>query len=96
MKLSLPDLGRDARWGLLATGAATVSGIAARKLLEAAWRRSRGEAPPKNPASSGVGWTDALAWTFAAAGAVAVARLMARRAAAAGWRHALDEEPPVT
>jgi hypothetical protein len=95
VKLSLPDLGRKARWSLVAGGAATVSGIAARRLLEAAWRRSRGEDPPKNPASSGVGWTHALAWTFAAAGTVAVARLVARRAAAAGWRRALDEEPPV-
>ena len=81
-------------WKLLGTGAATLSGIAVRKLTDAAWYAARGTKPPKNPAAPGVTWPDALAWAAVSGVLYASARLVAARGAAAVYRKLTGELPP--
>jgi hypothetical protein len=79
---------------LLGTGAATVSGIAVRKLTDAAWYAARGTTPPKNPAAPGVTWPEALAWAAFSGVAVAAGRLLAARGAAAAYQSLTGKLPP--
>ncbi|MGY1727521.1 DUF4235 domain-containing protein [Geodermatophilus sp. SYSU D01062] len=81
-------------WKLLGTGTATVSGIAVRKLTDAAWYAARGTTPPKNPAAPGVSWPDALAWAAFSGLAVAAGRLLAARGAATAYRQLTGKLPP--
>jgi hypothetical protein len=81
-------------WKLLGTGAATLSGIAVRKLTDAAWYAARGTKPPKNPAAPGVTWPDALAWAAFSGLAVAGGRLLAARGAAAAYTSLTGKLPP--
>ncbi len=81
-------------WKLLGTGAATLSGIAVRKLTDAAWYAARGTTPPKNPAAPGVSWPDALAWAALSGLAVAGGRLLAARGAAAAYTSLTGKLPP--
>lgn len=81
-------------WKIAATGFAVVAGIAARKGLVAAWRKTKHGDPPANPAAPGTQWSDAIIWTIASGLAVGVARLVAERGAAAGWRRSLGHLPP--
>src|SRR3954468_11524282 len=75
-----------------------VSGLAAaavtRKVLETAWRKTRGGEPPRNPAPPGTTWTEAVSWAAASGLAVAVARLVSARGAAATWHKATGTLPP--
>ena len=79
---------------LLGSGAATLSGIAVRKLTDAAWYAARGTTPPKNPAAPGVSWPDALAWATFSGLAVAGGRLLAARGAAAAYTSLTGKLPP--
>jgi uncharacterized protein DUF4235 len=81
-------------WKLLGTGSATLSGIAARKLTDAAWYAARGTTPPKNPAAPGVSWPEALAWAALSGLTVAGGRLLAARGAAAAYRSLTGKLPP--
>jgi hypothetical protein len=81
-------------WKLLGAGTAVPTGIAVRKLSDAAWFAVRGTAPPKNPAAPGVGWGDALAWAAVSGVAVAAGRLVAARGAAAAYRSLTGKLPP--
>jgi Protein of unknown function (DUF4235) len=79
---------------LLGTGTAALSGIAVRKLTDAAWYAARGTTPPKNPAAPGVSWPDALAWAAFSGLAVAGGRLLAARGAAAAYQSLTGKLPP--
>ncbi len=81
-------------WKLMGTGAATLSGIAVRKLTDAAWYAARGTTPPKNPAAPGVSWPDALAWAALSGLAVAGGRLLASRGDAAAYQTLTGKLPP--
>jgi hypothetical protein len=81
-------------WKLLGAGATTLSGIAVRKLTDAAWYAARGTTPPKNPAAPGVSWPDALAWAAFSGLAVAGGRLLAARGAAAAYTSLTGKLPP--
>ena len=81
-------------WKLLGTGSATLSGIAARKLTDAAWYAARGKTPPKNPAAPGVSWPEALAWAAFSGVVVAAGRLVAARGAAAAYQSLTGKLPP--
>ncbi|SFT69444.1 Protein of unknown function [Geodermatophilus amargosae] len=81
-------------WKLLGTGSATLSGIAARKLTDAAWYAARGKTPPKNPAAPGVSWPEALAWAAFSGLTVAGGRLLAARGAAAAYQSLTGKLPP--
>jgi hypothetical protein len=81
-------------WKLLGTGMAAGTGIAVRKLSDAAWYAARGTHPPKNPAAPGVGWGEALAWAAVSGVAVAAGRLAAARGAASVYQQFTGKLPP--
>ena len=81
-------------WKLLGTGTAVPTGIAVKKLCDAAWYAVRGTPPPKNPAAPGVGWGEALAWAAVSGVAVAAGRLFAARGAAAVYESLTGKLPP--
>jgi hypothetical protein len=81
-------------WKALGTGGTILAGLAARKLLTAAWMKARKTQPPSNPAAPGTSWGEALAWAAASGLAVAIVRLLAQRGAAAGWQKAMGSLPP--
>ena len=62
------------------------TGIAVRKItdkvLSGAWRRTRHQEPPADPASPGTPWAEAISWAAASGVAMGVARLLATRGAA--------------
>ncbi|MGH8902035.1 MAG: DUF4235 domain-containing protein [Egibacteraceae bacterium] len=81
-------------WKGVGTGGAILASLATRKLLSAAWTKTRKTDPPSNPAAPGTSWGDALAWAAASGLVVAVGRLLAQRGAAAGWQKAMGSLPP--
>lgn len=81
-------------WRITALAFAIPAGIAARKLMDTAWKKTRGTDPPANPAAPGTTWSEALLWTAATGVAYAIARLIAARGAAAGWRSLTGQLPP--
>lgn len=52
------------------------------KALSGAWRRTRHQEPPADPAAPGTPWAEALSWAAASGVAMAVARLLATRGTA--------------
>ncbi len=70
------------------------TGIAVRKAIEAGWRKTRHDDPPKNPAAPGTQWSEAIAWAAVSGIAVAAARLVAARGAAATWKSLTGKLPP--
>jgi hypothetical protein len=68
--------------------------MAMRKALETAWRTTKHDDPPKNPAAPGTEWSEALMWAAASGIAVATARLVAARGAAATWKSLTGKLPP--
>jgi hypothetical protein len=83
-----------AAWKVVGTGGAILAGLTARKLLTAAWTKTRKTEPPVNPAAPDTSWGEALAWAAASGLVVAVGRLLAQRGAAAGWQKARGSLPP--
>lgn len=81
-------------WKAVATGGTILAGFAARKLLAAAWTKTRKTDPPSNPAAPDTSWGEALAWAAASGLAVAVIHLLVQRGAAAGWQKAMGSLPP--
>ena len=81
-------------WKLLGFCFAIPAGIAVRKVLDSTWERTRGGAPPKNPAAPGTDWLEALAWAAASGIAIAFGRLMAARGAAATYQKLTGKLPP--
>ena len=71
---------------LIVGGMAIAAGLATRRVLQAAWKQTRGAEPPINPAAAGVSWTDALIWAASVGAAVGVSRVFARRATTAAIR----------
>lgn len=81
-------------WRIVALAFAVPTGIAMRKAIEAGWRKTRHDDPPKNPAAPGTQWSEALAWAAVSGIAVAAARLVAARGAAATWKSLTGKLPP--
>ena len=81
-------------WRIVALSFAVPTGIAMRKAIEAGWRKTRHDDPPKNPAAPGTQWSEALAWAAVSGIAVAAARLVAARGAAATWKSLTGKLPP--
>lgn len=61
--------------------------------LAGAWRKTRHEEPPENPASPSTTWSDALAWAAVSGIGLGVARLVAQRGAAAAWQASTETLP---
>ena len=81
-------------WRIMALAFAVPTGIAVRKAIEAGWRKTRHDDPPKNPAAPGTRWSEAIAWAAVSGLAVAAARLVAARGAAATWKSLTGKLPP--
>lgn len=81
-------------WKAVTVGAGVLAGVTMRKLLTAAWRRTRHADPPTDPLRGGTGWPEALSWAAASGVGVGVARLVAARGAVAGWEKAMGAPPP--
>jgi hypothetical protein len=81
-------------WKIVGAGAGLLAGMATRRLLVAAWQRSRGRPPPSNPASASTTWTEAVIYAVASGVAISVARLFAERGAAAAWKKFTGGYPP--
>jgi hypothetical protein len=75
-------------------GSAILAGIAARKVLTAAWRRGTGQDPPANPEAPGTSWGQAVAWSLASGAAIGLARMLAARKAADYYRKSTGHLPP--
>lgn len=69
-------------------------GIAAKKAMDAAWRKTRHSDPPSNPAAPGTTWTEALMWAAVSGIVFAAARMVAARGAAATWQSLTGSLPP--
>jgi hypothetical protein len=70
-----------------------VAGLATRAVLIRAWRATRHEDPPGNPAAQDTAWSSAIVWALASGTALAMARLLAQRSAAATWKSVTGEYP---
>ena len=70
-----------------ALGAAIVTTLATRHLLEAGWRQTFDRDPPKNPASHEVHWKEALLWGAVSGAVIGVARVASRRASSSAYRN---------
>lgn len=64
---------------LLASGAAVLAAVAARRGLKAIWKQTKGTEPPEDPSAPGVTWRDALLWGAAAGALAGIARVVGRR-----------------
>ncbi len=83
-----------ASWKMTGLLFAIPAGIAARKAMDAAWRKTRHTNPPANPAAPGTTWGEALLWAAVSGVAFAAARMVAARGAAATWRSLTGALPP--
>ncbi|MEP6695615.1 MAG: DUF4235 domain-containing protein [Pseudonocardiales bacterium] len=83
-----------ASWKLTALLFAIPAGIAARKAVDAVWKKARHSDPPANPAAPGTTWTEALVWAAVSGVAFAAARMVAARGAAAAWHSLTGSLPP--
>jgi hypothetical protein len=81
-------------WRVIGAVAGLVAGAIVRRILVAAWSRSKGTEPPTNPAAPDTTWTEALIYAIASGVGIAVARLLAQRGAAAAWQKATGSLPP--
>lgn len=90
----MPQALAKASWKLTALMFAIPAGIAARKAMDAAWKKARKSDPPANPAAPGTTWGEALAWAAVSGVVFAAARMVAARGAAATWRSLTGQLPP--
>lgn len=72
---------------------AILTGIAAKKIMTAAWTKGTGRPPPANPESPDTSWGEALVWAVASGALVGVARMLAARKAADFYRRSAGHLP---
>jgi Protein of unknown function (DUF4235) len=77
--------GGKAGYKAMASLAAVVAAMLARKSLAVAWKTATGKAPPANPEHPGVGWTEAVSWAVVSGAVVGLARLLAQKKVAARY-----------
>ncbi len=77
---------------------ALVGGLGAKKVagsaLDKGWAKTRGGEPPRNPATPGTGWGEAILWAVASGATVGIARLIVVRATAKAWQKSTGNLPP--
>lgn len=81
-------------WKVVGMAFSIPTGIAVRKAVDNAWRRSRGSEPPKDPRRLDHDWVEVLLWAAASGTATAFAKVIATRGAAATYRAVVGLEPP--
>ena len=80
-------------WKVYSGMAAVAAGVMARKVVETAWVKATGKAPPEEPESPSVHWAEAVAWSAFSGTTVAIARLLATRKAAGAWQRVSEQSP---
>ncbi|KAA5542792.1 DUF4235 domain-containing protein [Roseiconus nitratireducens] len=70
----------------LAFVAAMGATFLARNALQAGWKQTFDEVPPKNPASHEVQWREALLWGAVSGALIGIARIASRRASSHAYR----------
>lgn len=81
-------------WKIMATGTALVAGVAAQKLVQTAWVKGTGNAPPRNPESPDTTWAEAVSWAVFSGVVYGLARLLATRKLADYWQKSTGHLPP--
>ena len=81
-------------WRVFGGVSAILAGLAARKLMVAAWRRTTGDNPPANPAAPGTDWHKAIVYALVSGAAMGLARMLATRKAAAYYAKSTGRLPP--
>lgn len=79
---------------VVALAFAIPAGMAAKKAVAAAWKTSRKNDPPVNPAAPGTTWPEALAWAAVSGIVYGAARMVAARGAAGAWQTLTGNLPP--
>src|SRR5256885_12622085 len=93
----MADNGKDdgkLGYKLLATAAAVLGALLARKSLAFAWKTATGKAPPANPEHPEVTWPEAVSWAIVSGAVVGLARLAAQKKVAASWHRSTGSLPP--
>jgi CDP-diglyceride synthetase len=78
----------------LATIAALIGALVARKSLAFAWKIATGKEPPANPEHPAVTWPEAITWAVVSGAVVGLARLAAQKKVAASWHRSTGTLPP--
>ena len=79
---------------VMATAAALLGALVARKSLAFAWKAATGKAPPVNPEHPAVTWPEAIAWAAVSGAVIGLARLAAQKKVAASWHRSTGALPP--
>src|SRR5947209_12235544 len=79
---------------VLATLAAVLGALVARKSLAFVWKTATGKEPPANPEHPAVTWPEALAWAVVSGAVMGLARLVAQKKVASTWHRATGALPP--
>jgi hypothetical protein len=79
---------------LLATLAAVLGALLARKSLAFAWKTATGKEPPANPEHPEVTWPEAVSWALVSGAVVGLARLAAQKKVASSWHRSTGSLPP--
>ena len=80
-------------WKVFGTLSAISAGIAARKVLVAAFTKTTGKNPPANPEARDTSWREAVGWAMLSGAAVGLARMFATRKAVDFYRNATGHLP---
>lgn len=79
---------------IMATIAALLGALIARKSLTLAWKVATGKEPPANPENPTVAWPEAVAWAVVSGAVIGLARLIAQKKVAASWHRSTGDTPP--
>jgi hypothetical protein len=79
---------------VMATLAAMLGAVVARKTLAVAWRTATGKEPPANPEHPAVNWGEAAAWAIVSGAVMGLARMVAQKKVASSWHRATGVLPP--
>lgn len=83
-----------AGWKVVGIGSGLVAARITRKVVDAAWRKTKGGDPPRNPAAPGTEWKEAVTWAVASGIALGIARMLSTKVAASAWQKTTGSLPP--
>jgi hypothetical protein len=92
----MADQGDSGKFGYkaIATVAALIGALVARKSLALGWKIATGKEPPANPEHPAVAWPEAISWAVVSGAVVGLARLAAQKKVAASWHKSTRALPP--
>jgi hypothetical protein len=88
--------GRERMWMLESTVTGMLTAMVAQKLIRAAYRAIRKEAPASvfDPNSARFSWSDVVLWAAAGGIGLGIAKVTSARVASIGWKVATGTLPP--